>query len=748
MRGDIYLEAKGYITHIIYHDEDNSYTVFELETHDGDTLTCTGHFPFINEGEYVQVEGEMTLHRLYDEQLKVISYEITEPDNEVAILRYLSSGAVKGIRGGLAARIVDRFGDRTFDIMEHRPEELALVKGISDKKAREISAAFGEQRQMRSALMFLQKYGVSGSIAVRIYAEYGDELYNIVKTNPYRLAEDISGIGFKKADEIAVKIGFSKDSPGRIRAGLVYLLGIAGGEGHVYLPETVLVREGIRQLEVVEDIVRDVLAVMIMDKVVICVNDGEDRRIYTPRLYYAELNSARMLIDLDIDFGGDDEELLKQIAKQESKIGENLDENQRNAILSAMRRGVSVITGGPGTGKTTTIKTLIKVLMNENLHILMAAPTGRAAKRMEEATGYPAQTIHRLLEFSGAPTDGDTYQRAERFQRNAENPLETDVVIVDEMSMVDIHLFTQLLNAITVTTRLILVGDVNQLPSVGPGNVLKDIIASGHFSVVELTKIFRQAMESDIVVNAHKILAGEQIELKNKKDGDFFFVESTDPSMILNMICESIVRTGNYYGCKPYEVQVLCPMKNGETGVKNCNLVLQRGLNPPSPDKREYKAHDTVFREGDKVMQIKNNYKLAYRIYGAGRVVIEEGQGVFNGDIGVVERVDNEFKEIEVCFDDDKHVIYGSANLDELELAYAVTIHKSQGSEYPVIILPLLGGPRPLMTRNILYTAVTRGQRCVFIIGDEPVIRRMISNESEGKRYSSLCERIRAIALH
>ena len=739
------MEIKGYITHIVYRNDENGYTVFSLEGADGEETTCVGFFPFISEGEYVTLEGEMGSHSLYGEQFSVQSFHVSDPDNEVAILRYLSSGAVKGIRGGLAKRIVDRFGDRTFEVMEKYPEELAAVKGISEKKAREIMENFSEQREMRRAIIFLQKYGIPNSTAVRIYKVYREETFEVVEKTPYRLAEEVSGIGFKTADDIAMRAGFEKNSPGRARAGMLYILSQAGGEGHTYLPMSELLEQTVTTLDVYPELVFDVLDRMIADRAVIVTGEGEKRYAYHPTLYYAELNSARMLLDLNIEFAIDEREIRKTIRRIGEREETELDETQEQAIIETFRSGVTVITGGPGTGKTTTIRTLIRVMKSENLSILMAAPTGRAAKRMEETCGYPSQTIHRLLEYSGAPTeDGDPDRTGSFFGRNDENPLEADVVIVDEMSMVDIYLFHSLLKAIPVTTRLVLVGDVDQLPSVGPGNVLRDVIDSDCFSVVKLTKIFRQAAKSDIVMNAHRILAGEPLDLENKQTGDFFFVASEDSRKVLETMLYSIVKSdmAKYASCRPIDIQVLTPMKKGETGVNHCNEILQRYMNPPAANKREMKAHDVVFREGDKVMQMKNNYRMEYRILGGGGIVIEEGTGVFNGDIGRIESISPEEKELTVCFDEERHVTYGSSDLADLELAYAVTIHKSQGSEYPAVILPLLGGPAPLMTRNILYTAVTRGQRLVMIIGSEAAIRRMIENHSEGRRYSTLKDRI------
>ncbi|MEE3467899.1 MAG: ATP-dependent RecD-like DNA helicase [Eubacterium sp.] len=740
------MELKGYVTHIVYRNDETGYTVFYLEGADGDETTCVGSFPFISEGEFVTLTGRMISHNVYGEQFEVQKFEVSEPDNEVAILRYLSSGAVKGIRGGLAKRIVDKFGDRTFEVMEKYPEELAAVKGISEKKARDIAENFSEQREVRRAIIFLQKYGIPNTTAIRIYKYYREETFDVVEKTPYRMAEEVSGIGFKTADEIAMRGGFQKDSPGRIRAGMLYLLAQSGGEGNTFLPIQELIELAVSMLEVPHEQILDVLGVMAADRAVIVCAEGEDKHIYLPTLYYAELNSARMLLDLNIDFKINEKECIKTCKKVEEREEIELDETQRSAVIEALRRGVTVITGGPGTGKTTTINTLIRVMRSMNLSILMAAPTGRAAKRMEETCGYPAQTIHRLLEFSGAPTEGDDFERTgASFGRDQDNPLEADVVIVDEMSMVDIYLFHNLLKAIPVSTRLVLVGDVDQLPSVGPGSVLQDIIESEAFGVVKLTKIFRQALKSDIVRNAHRILAGESLDLENKPDGDFFFAPSEDARQVLGLMLKSIVNSSlaDYASCKPFDIQVLAPMKKGETGVIRCNEILQQHMNPPAYGKNELKAHEVIFREGDKVMQTKNNYRMEYRILGYNGVVIEEGTGVFNGDIGRIEKIDTDLREVTVCFDEERLVTYASSDLSDLELAYAVTIHKSQGSEYPAVILPLLGAPSPLMTRNILYTAVTRGRSLVMIIGSQAVLDRMIANKNKGTRYSTLRQRIR-----
>lgn len=734
-------ERKGYVTRIVFRNVENGYTVFELESTDGEEETCVGNLPFINEGEFVCVRGEMVQHPVYMEQLKVASCEVQEPEDGIAMLRYLASGAIAGIRGGLAKRIVDKFGDKTFEVIEKEPERLAEVKGISEKKARAISMQFEEKREMRGAMIFLQDYGISNQLAVKIYKTYGAALYDIVRENPYQLAEDIRGVGFKIADEIARKSGFSLDSAERLRAGLLYVLNAGTREGYVYMPEELLLREAVYRLEVSVEHIVDVLEQLGVEKAVII--SGE-RHVYLPTLYYSELNCARMLFDLNIPIGRKTEGYDNVISILEERENIRLDDQQRIAVREAMSSGFLVITGGPGTGKTTTINMIIECFREEGMSILLAAPTGRAAKRMSEATGYEAQTIHRLLEYNGALLENGEQEedQADLFGRNEWNPLEADVIIIDEMSMVDIFLFHSLLKAVAVGTRLILVGDVNQLPSVGPGNVLKDIIASHCFNVVKLSRIFRQAAESDIIVNAHRIHDGEEIALDNQSK-DFFCLKRDDSHGVLEVMLWLVRdKMPKYTDCTPFDVQVLTPMKKGELGVYHCNEILQRYLNPEAPEKNQIELHGVLFREGDKVMQMKNNYQIKWQIRGYNQMLIEEGTGVFNGDCGIITDIDKFNKEITVRFDDEKYVTYAQANLDELELAYAITIHKSQGSEYPAVVLPLLTGPRPLMNRNILYTAVTRGKKCVTIVGSRETVREMIQNKSEQTRYSSLKERL------
>lgn len=741
-------ERKGYVEHIIYRNVENGYTVFEFacEGDKGEILeTCVGSFPFINEGEYMTLYGGIVQHPTYHEQFKVEKSESRDPDDAASMLRYLASGAIKGVGGGLAKRITDLFGDKTFEIIEKEPERLSEVKGISEKKAMDIAAQFEEKREMRNALIFLQKYGISNQLAVKIYKTYREDLYGIVKNNPYKLAEDIRGVGFKIADGIAMRTGLDRDSDTRIRAGILYVLGLGSNSGHIYLPEELLYRNCVEILGVGVERLMTMLEELEVDRGII--RDGE--RIYLPSLYYHEMNCARMLLDIGNIRSAYDESLDSAIRSLQRESELNLDERQLTAVRESMNHGLLVITGGPGTGKTTTINMMIRLMEAEGQTILLAAPTGRAAKRLGETTGREAQTIHRLLQYNGAVADDGGFEadrdREGSFERNEWNPLEADVIIIDEMSMVDIYLFSSLLKAVSIGTRLILVGDVNQLPSVGPGNVLRDIIDSGCCSVVKLERIFRQAAESDIVINAHKINHGEPIRMDNKSR-DFFCLEREDPHGVLEIMLWLVRdRMPKYTDCTAFDVQVLTPMRKGELGVTRCNQILQKYLNPEGAGKAQMEVHGTVFREGDKVMQIKNNYQIPWRVEGFHGVLIEEGTGVFNGDCGIIREIDLYNKEITVAFDEERLVKYGQGEMDELELAYAITIHKSQGSEYPAVVIPLLGGPRVLMNRNLLYTAVTRGRKCVTIVGSKRTVSGMIQNQSEQKRYSTLEIRLKEL---
>ena len=730
-------KVTGYVEHIVFRNEENGYTVFHLENEDGE-VTCVGNLNFITEGEMLELEGEYVNHSVYGNQLKVSAYRVKEPEDLVSIERYLGSGAIKGIGQTMASRIVKKFREDTFRIIEEEPERLAEIKGISERKAMEIASQMVEKKDLRKSMIYLQKYGISTKLAAKIYQRYGMKVHQILEENPYRLADDIEGVGFRTADEIAARIGIHTDSDYRIRSGLFYILQQAVAEGHIYLPEELLLRRAKVLLGIeIEDIEKYIMDLCMERKTVMKEKDGKVI-VYPAHYYYMELNTAKMLNDLDIDCQMPEDMMEKRLRAVEEKEKIELDPLQHKAVIESIKHGLLILTGGPGTGKTTTINTMIQFFESEGLSILLAAPTGRAAKRMTEATGYEAQTIHRLLEVNGNPEEESTGG----FLRNRENPLEADVIIIDEMSMVDLNLMHALLSAVVQGTRLILVGDVDQLPSVGPGSVLKDIISSERFHVVTLTKIFRQAGESDIIMNAHKINAGEPVEL-NKKSRDFFFVKCDEADTIIGGIIALIQRKlPQYVQAHPNEIQVMTPTRKGLLGVERMNVILQKYLNPADEKKTEREINGRLFREGDKVMQIKNNYQLEWEICTRFGLTVDKGMGVFNGDMGVISEI-NEYKEtVEVEYDEGRKVKYGFDMVDELELAYAITVHKSQGSEYPAVILPLLPGPKLLYNRNLLYTAVTRAKKCLTIIGSDTTFQEMIRNKSEQERYTSLAERI------
>lgn len=742
--------VKGFIEHIIFRNAENGYTVLNLV--DGeDEITCVGIFQTADQGETIEAQGEYITHAVYGEQFKIERYKIVPPDDAAGIERYLGSGAVKGVGAALAARIVKKFGADTYRIIEEEPERLAEIKGISDRKAREIAAALYEKRDAREAMSFLQKYGISNTLAFRIYEAYGARVYGILKENPYQLAEDVHGIGFKIADEIAAKIGIHTDSDFRIRSGLLYTLMLAAAEGHCYLPQSILLKKAGELLGLEPALMEPQLGNLAMDKKLVMKMPApgeEECRVYASTYYYAELNCARMLHDLNVRaeeeqfLPAQEQGIVEKIDRLARELEIELDALQKKSVLESVRNGIFILSGGPGTGKTTTINVIIRYFLAEGMDIYLAAPTGRAAKRMTEATGYESRTIHRMLELSGE-VSGES--RAARFERNEGNPLEADVIIVDEMSMVDIFLFQALLKAVTVGTRLIMVGDVNQLPSVGPGQVLQDIMNSGRFPMVVLEKIFRQAGESDIVWNAHRIHAGQEPALDNKSR-DFFFLERNDTNVIYKHMIQLITeKLPSYVEAQPYDIQVLTPMRKGKLGVETLNGILQRYLNPASAEKKEYTSGETLFRENDKVMQIKNNYQLEWEIVSRYGIPIDKGTGIFNGDIGIIRQINDYAHEVVVEFDEHRRVTYAYAQLDEIELAYAVTIHKSQGSEYPAVIMPLLTGPKMLFNRNLLYTGVTRAKNCVTILGSRRTVQEMVDNNYQNRRYTGLAERIREL---
>lgn len=750
---------EGYIEKVIYKNDDNGYAVFTVSGEDGEDI-FVGTLHEINEGMYIEAEGEYVEHPQYDLQFKFTSYKIKMPDDTLSVEKYLGSGIIKGVGPALAKRIVKKFKMDSLRIIEEEPERLAEIKGISTRMARNIAVSYSEKKDMQDAIIFLTGYAISINLAVKIYNEYGSDLYDVVRTNPYKIAEDITGVGFKTADEIAMRMGIQEDSDFRIRAAVLYTLTAVTGLGHMYLPQEMLVKRTYSLLvdemtpyseELVEHINRQIVFLQIDGKIVVKQihlqeADGEDTvvsAVYSSANYYMELNTARMLTDLDVDFsfmGSDVMDNLKLIQEQEHI---SLDEKQIEAIESAVTHGVSVVTGGPGTGKTTTINALIKVFEMSQVNIMLGAPTGRAAKRITEASGYTAQTIHRMLELTGGSTDEEGFS-SYQFGRNASNPLETDVIIIDEMSMVDNMIFYNLLKAIMPGTRLVLVGDANQLPSVGPGNVLRDIIASGTFAVTELDKIFRQGEGSDIITNAHKINKGISLEIKNTSK-DFFYIPRNNSRNIIDELEVLITKNlPKFFKLDPMSIQILTPMRKSELGVENLNKKLQSILNPQRGNVPEKERDGVVFRRGDKVMQIKNNYKLEWKIKN-GSYVKEEGVGVFNGDVGFITDINDFDQIVTVEFDDCREVQYTYGQLDELEHAYAITIHKSQGSEYPVVIIPLFYGPPKLLSRNLLYTAVSRAKQGVVLVGNLGMVDTMIKNNQEQKRYTTLALRLKEI---
>ncbi|MDO5131467.1 MAG: AAA family ATPase [Eubacteriales bacterium] len=816
-------EMKGFVSHIIYRNEENGYTVFEVTRTEsgkseedagnaaeaaegaglGDVVTCVGYPVSISEGEGCAVAGDYTTHPVYGEQLRVQSYRTVAPENAQAMYRYLAAGSIKGIGPALAARIVKKFGDDTFRIMEEEPEELARVKGISLRIAREIGAQMEDKKDLRDAMVFLQQYGIGSAHAARIWQTYGTGLYEVMKTNPYRLAEDIRGIGFATADEIARRIGIRADSEYRIRSGILYTLSMASGEGHSYLPEEVLVRRTASLLRLsAEEILLQMenLAVerrlRIRRSALPGIPPGDLFRaeetadelpdsqveVYLSGVFRREQEIAQRLLDLDAQvrrMTADPENrtiTAGKVARLEEEEKITLDPLQRQAVMEAAANAVLLVSGGPGTGKTTTINTIIRFFRGEDLRVLLAAPTGRAARRMTEATGYPAMTIHRLLgvrsvggedddfspgegadpflsleempgelfgnEKTGGRADGGSGKNYSYFERDEDNPLEADVVIIDEMSMVDMNLFHALLKAVPVGARLVLVGDVNQLPSVGPGCVLQDLIDSRAFHTIMLRHVFRQASESDIVMNAHRILQGESFPMDNKSR-DFFFLERDQAPVIykhtVQLLREMLPK---YVHCRPEEIQVLTPMRRGSLGVARLNEVLQSVLNPPARGKREHVRQDIVFREGDKVMQTRNNYRIEWEVRGNFGMAVDRGTGIFNGDFGRIEEIDPQRESMTVCFDDARVVEYPFSELEDLDLAYAITVHKSQGSEYPAVILPLLAGPSGLFNRNLLYTAVTRARKCVVVLGSREAVDKMIANTRRTRRFTGLRDRI------
>lgn len=731
--------VNGYVEKIKFRNEENGYSILSVNS-DGEEYVLVGTFPYISEGDFIEASGRSVEHPVYGDQIQVETYELKAPEDSASMERYLGSGAVKGVGTALAARIVRRFKADTFRIIEEEPERLAEVKGISERMAMSISEQMEAKKDLRQAMMFLQEYGISMNLALKIYNEYGPRLYGIIKENPYKLADDIQGVGFKMADEIAQRVGIFTDSDFRIRSGIFYTLLQSVANGHTYLPKEELFAGASELLHVAPESMEKHLVDLQMEKKIVV----KGQEIYAAQYYYMELNAARMLHDLNLRGSEPEGEIRKKLERICAEEQIEPDELQIQAVIEAVNSGLLIITGGPGTGKTTTINTIIRYFEQEEMEILLAAPTGRAAKRMTEATGYEARTVHRLLELTGIPDDSGS-SSGMHFERNEENPLDADAIIIDETSMVDIYLMHALLRAVNPGTRLILVGDVNQLPSVGPGNVLRDLIASGCFNVVRLTRIFRQAAESDIIVNAHRINGGEQIPL-GKPSRDFLFIRRENPDAIISAMITLIrEKLPGYVHADPFEIQIMTPMRKGALGVERLNSILQEYLNPKSPDKAERESGGVIYRVGDKVMQIKNNYQIEWEIRNRYGIPVDGGTGVFNGDIGRIRSINTFAEHLTVEFDEGKMVDYSFRQLEELELAYAITIHKSQGSEYPAVVVPVHSGPRMLMTRNLIYTAVTRARSCVCLVGIPETFQAMVNNEMEQRRYTGLKARLKEI---
>ena len=734
-----YISVTGVIEEIIYQNPDTGYTICDVHTDDNDLITATGAMPCVSEGEKIRMAGTWTTHPDYGEQLRVMEYEIVAPSDEQAILRYLSSGVIPGIRSATAKKLVAEFGDKTLEILLTQPDLVAQIKGISSKKAHEMSAAYAETQAMQSIVMFLQKYNISASMAVKVHMYIGTDAVEKIKLNPYMLADHIEGISFSVSDNIAFNLGLPKNSPQRICSGLRYILNEAAyNNGHVYMPKRLLLEEAIYRLGVSEDEAESALSSLMAERAIIADNIDKEDVCYLFSFYESEGTVAKKLSFMSRNkptHTMSEDEAEKAIDRFEANNGIQLAQQQRNAVVTALSSGVMVLTGGPGTGKTTTIKTIIGLLEEMKLNIALAAPTGRAAKRMTQVTGREAKTIHRLL---GVQMTGG----AQIFTHDEEHPLISDVIILDEVSMIDIKLMSAFLRAVKPGARLILSGDSDQLPSVGAGNVLRDIIESGVVPVTELNQIFRQAEESLIIMNAHSINKGELPEL-NSKTKDFFFLRRPNPEQsaftVTELFCKRLPAS---YGVNPVsDIQVLSPTKKGIAGTINLNKLLQAHINPPRPELCEHTYGNITYREGDKVMQTKNNYDIPYT-----RDEGDNGLGIFNGDMGIIESINNHDKIMNIIFDEDKRVAYPFTNLDEIDLAYAITVHKSQGSEFPMVIMPVCAYNPMLMSRNLFYTAVTRAKQMVVLVGSEKTIMNMTYNNTYRKRYSGLSQRITEIS--
>lgn len=730
------IEITGTVKNIVFRSEQNGYTVFKLKINDEKIIICTGYFAQINESESINITGNFVIHPVYGEQFKVISIEKKIPVTNENIEKYLSSGIIKGIGPKIAERIVKTFGSKTFDIIENNYEQLSKVRGINKKFAKLINETFMEINRSRNIMIYLQSLDITPAYIAKIQKKYGDDTINMIKINPYRLTDEVWGIGFKKADVIAKKVGIEKDSPFRIQSAIKFCLKQAAEiSGHVYLPEKILLENVIELINIDIDLIKENLKQMQINNLIKRENLQDEVVVYLNIYYYMEQFIAKKILLLNTNsFDMQNDDAIKNFMAQNKM---NLADNQLEAVKQSIQNGVTIITGGPGTGKTTTLKAIVGILKSFGNYIELCAPTGRAAKKMSEATNFEAKTIHRLL--------GINFDDVQKFDCDENNPVKADYIIVDEASMIDITLMYSLLKATAIDTKLILVGDVDQLPSVGPGNILHDLIESGKTKVVRLDKIFRQASQSSIIINAHKINNGEQFDLNSKSD-DFFFIYKPDSNSIINTIIEMVAnripRKLNSNDIS--EIQVLAPMKRGELGTINLNKILQEKLNPSSMLKNEKEFGNYIYREGDKVMQVKNNYSLEWQCF-ENNICVANGLGVFNGDTGFIEKIDEYRKKMTIKFDDNKFVDYDFTQLDEIDLAYAITIHKSQGSEYKSIVVPIFGGPPMLMNRNLLYTVVTRAKNLVIMVGLPQTVYSMIKNKKKFERYSALDYRIKTL---
>jgi len=734
----------GYVNSIVFESESSGYKVLDIESEDGlELFTAVGIMPDVEIGEKIEASGRWESHATYGEQFSVRTYSRSVPDDVESMERYLGSGVIKGIGEALARRIVETFGEETFRVIDQEPERLSAVRGISDRKACEIAEQFAEKAASREAMIYLEGLGLTPAMSMRVFQKFGSKTIATVKSNPYLLAERINGISFRKADEIASKSGLPADAPARIRAAIRFVLLEASYLGHTYLPKDRLEDELYRMIGLGGELVENAFEQSVMSGQIINKQDEYEERVYLRHLFMAETGVARRLADLaESSENRNAARLSSRMHAIEKTLKIELSEEQTEAVAKAYTGGVTIITGGPGTGKTTIIEVLLSLLDEDGRRFTLAAPTGKAAKRMEEATGRDARTIHRLLEVQSVPEDESSRMI---FNRNEEHPLEYEYIIVDEMSMVDISLMDALLRAVPAGTHLVMLGDQDQLPSVGPGNVLRDMIESGVIPTASLTHIYRQKGESDIVSNAHRINEGTYPVFDNRHS-DFFLMREENAESALQTLVDVVKnRFRKFYKCEPIDdIQVLSPMKKGVLGVRNLNAELQKALNPPSSRKKELRAGETLLREGDKVIQTRNNYEMEWRTVNKYEVTVEEGKGIYNGDCGRVVRISPD--GVTVRFDGSRIVTYDVSDLQQLELAYAITIHKSQGTESPVVVLPLLDGPDILMTRNLLYTGITRAKNYVVIIGREDTVRRMVDSNLQQVRYSRLADRLREAA--